>query len=426
MTMSKSVIVCVDDETAVLDSLRRELSEAFEDICEIETAMGGIDAIALVQDLVEERCDLSVIIADYLMPDIKGDAVLQEVHQLSPQTLKIMLTGQANIDGISNAINSAQLYHYIAKPWQPEDLKLTVREALNSYQQKQKILENQRTLELKVEERTQELTQTLNELRATQSELIRSEKMAALGQLVAGVAHEINTPVGNAILAASVLNNETSSLNQTFSQTALKRSDLVGYLQTAQESSDLILQNLKGAAALIQDFKQVAVDQTSHEQRKFQIIPYIESVLTNLEPKLKQTHHTVTVAGDASLKTISYPGALSQIVTNFVMNSLLHAYEPGEVGQLRFEVTQQQDHILLEYSDDGCGIPSADQHRIFEPFFTTGRDQGGSGLGLHIVHNLVTQTLGGSLSCQSQVAVGTRFMLNLPLTLATEGNHVRG
>lgn len=424
--MSKPVIVCVDDESAVLDSLRRELSEAFEDHCEIETALGGKDAIALVHDLMAEQCDLSVIIADYLMPDMKGDAVLQQVHQLSPQTLKIMLTGQANIEGISNAINTAQLYHYIAKPWQPEDLQLTVREALNSYQKEQQILEYQHNLERKVQERTRELTQTLNTLKTTQAELIQAEKMAALGQLVAGVAHEINTPVGNALLAASVLNNETASFQQAYGQGALKRSTLVDYLRTAQDSSDLILQNLQGAAALIQNFKQVAVDQTSHEQREFQIIPYIESVLTNLEPKLKQTCHTVTVTGDASLKTISYPGALSQIVTNFVMNSLLHAYEPGEAGHLKFEVTQQCDRIVIEYSDDGCGIPAEHQLKIFEPFFTTARDQGGSGLGLHIVHNLVTQTLAGTLRCQSDVALGTRFILNLPLTLASEDAYVRG
>ncbi len=424
--MSRPVIVCVDDEIAVLDSLRRELSEAFEDHCEIETALGGKDAIALVQDLVEDHCDLSVIIADYLMPDIKGDEVLHQVHQLSPQTLKIMLTGQANVDGISNAINTAQLYHYIAKPWQPEDLQLTVREALNSYQQEQKILEYQQNLERKVQERTQELTQTLNTLKTTQAELIQAEKMAALGQLVAGVAHEINTPVGNALLAASVLNNETDSLTQVYDQGALKRSTLTSYLQTAQDSSDLILQNLQGAAALIQNFKQVAVDQTSHEQREFEIIPYIESVLTNLEPKLKQTCHTVAVTGDAALKTISYPGALSQIVTNLVMNSLLHAYEPGQAGYLRFEVTQHRDRIIIEYSDDGCGIPTEYQQKIFEPFFTTGRDQGGSGLGLHIVHNLVTQTLEGILRCESEVALGTRFILDLPLTLVGERAYARG
>lgn len=423
--MSKPVIVCVDDESAVLDSLRRELSEAFEDSCEIETAVGGLDAIALVEDLVADQCDLSVIIADYLMPDLKGDEVLKQVHQASPQTLTIMLTGQASVDGITNAINAAQLYRYIAKPWQPADLQLTVREALNSYQRKQQIQDYQRNLEKKVKERTLELTQTLNKLQTTQAELIRSEKMAALGQLVAGVAHEINTPVGNAILAASVLNNETTTFNQAFQQGELKRSSLGSYVDTAQESSSLILQNLKGAAGLIQNFKQVAVDQSSHEKREFKIIPYIESVLTNLDPKLKQASHTVTVSGNASLKTISYPGALSQVVTNLVMNSLLHAYEPGTAGQLRFEVAQRQNRLILEYADDGCGIPLKYQQKIFEPFFTTGRDRGGSGLGLHIVHNLVTQTLRGTLQCQSVVTEGTRFILNLPLELAEEEALVR-
>ncbi|WP_299412512.1 hybrid sensor histidine kinase/response regulator [Acaryochloris sp. IP29b_bin.148] len=422
--MSKPVIVCVDDETAVLDSLRRELSETFEESCDIETAVGGLDAITLVQELVQEQCDLPVIIADYLMPDIKGDEVLQRVHQLSPQTLTIMLTGQASVDGITHAINTAQLYHYIAKPWHPADLQLTVREALNSYQREQQIVEYQQTLERKVQERTQTLTQTLHELEATQSELIRSEKMAALGQLVAGVAHEINTPVGNAILAASVLNSETTTFYQTYQDGALKRSTLGNYVDIAHESSDLILQNLKGAAALIQNFKQVAVDQTSHEKRRFQIIPYIESVLTNLEPKLKQTSHTVTVSGDAALKTINYPGALSQVVTNLVMNSILHAYQPGEAGQLQFDLTQQQNRLILLYTDDGCGIPIEHQSKIFEPFFTTGRDRGGSGLGLHIAHNLVTQTLQGNLHCQSTPTEGTRFILNLPLNLENDATYV--
>lgn len=422
--MSKPVIVCVDDEPAVLDSLRRELSEAFEESYELETAMGGVEAVELVQDLVQDRCSVAVIIADYLMPDLKGDEVLRQVSELSPQTLTVMLTGQAGVDGITNAINTAQLYRYIAKPWQPADLQLTVREALNSYSQEQQLQAYQHQLEQKVQERTRKLTQTLQELQETQAELIRSEKMAALGQLVAGVAHEINTPIGNALLAASVLQNETQAFSDLYQQGRLKRSALSGYLETATDSSRLVLSNLDSAAQLIQSFKQVAVDQASLEKRTFAVIPYIKSVLISLEPHLKTTGHQITVNGDISLKMVSYPGALSQIVTNFVINSTRHAYQPGERGHLTFALTQHEDQVIIEYADDGCGISEDHQAKMFEPFFTTARDRGGSGLGLHIVHNIVTQNLQGAIRCESALGAGTKFILNLPLQIADEGTHV--
>lgn len=416
--MSKPVIVCVDDEPAVLDSLRRELSEMFEKSYELETAMGGLEAVELVRDLVQDHCDVAVMISDYLMPDLKGDEVLRQVCEISPDTLTVMLTGQAGIDGITNAINTAQLYRYIAKPWQAADLQLTVREALNSYTQQQQLYEYQHQLEQKVQERTHQLTQTLQELQDTQTELIRSEKMAALGQLVAGVAHEINTPIGNALLAASVLQNETQAFDQTYQQGGLKRSTLSGYLETATDSSRLVLRNLDSAAQLIQSFKQVAVDQASLEKRTFEVIPYIKSVLISLEPHLKNKEHQIVVNGDISLKMVSYPGALSQIVTNFVINSSQHAYRSGERGNLCFSLTHQGNHVILEYADDGCGLSESAQERIFEPFFTTARDRGGSGLGLHIVHNIVTQNLQGTIQCESALGLGTKFILNLPLQIS--------
>jgi PAS domain S-box-containing protein len=139
--MKKPVIICVDDEITVLDSLRRELSEALEDHFEIETAVGGIEALELVEDLIDEGCDIAIVIADYIMPDLKGDEVLKQIHQRSPKTIKIMLTGQATIEGVTNAINSAKLYRYIAKPWQAEELNITVKEGLKVYFLEQKIIE---------------------------------------------------------------------------------------------------------------------------------------------------------------------------------------------------------------------------------------------------------------------------------------------
>ena len=270
------------------------------------------------------------------------------------------------------------------------------------------------TLEQKVAERTLQLSQALENLQAAQKQLVESEKKAALGSLVAGVAHEINTPVGTSITAASTLKDETTSFNNAVIEGKLKRSSLNNYLETASESTNLILNNLNRASDLIQSFKQVAVDSSHLEKREFAIKPYIEEILNSLAPKLKNTAISLTVEGENNIKMETYPGAIAQIVTNLVINSLNHAYQPGEKGRLRFQITQEQGKVNIEYRDDGCGIPPENLSKIFEPFFTTARNQGGTGLGLHIVYNLVTQKIQGKIDVKSEVNLGTIFIIALP------------
>ena len=415
--MTKPIVLCIDDEPSVLDSLRRELSENFEDRCELETAMGGEEALRLLEDLLEDECELAVVICDYIMPEMKGDEVLARIHHCCPNTLGIMLTGQASLEGIANAINTANLYRFITKPWNPADLQLTVREALNSYRTARQLVEYQQSLEQKVQERTLKLTQTLNELESMQEELVRTEKLASLGQLVAGVAHEINTPVGNAILAASVLAQETTAFDRTFSSGSLKKSGLRNYVETASESSNLVLNNLHRAAEIIQNFKQVAIDRTNLESRTFKVVDYLDSIAVSLEPQWKKAKHTLTVEGNPTIQMEGCPGILSQVVTNLVMNSIVHGYAPRERGHLSFRVTEARERVVIEYSDDGKGMSSEVQEKMFEPFFTTARERGGSGLGLNIVHNIVTQSLQGNLSCESAIGQGTKFTLDLPRKL---------
>ena len=278
------------------------------------------------------------------------------------------------------------------------------------------------TLEQTVIARTAELMiaktdaeAAFNTLKQAQDNLVQSEKMASLGGLVAGIAHEVNTPVGVILMSSTHLAAETEKVSNRYSQGELSGDELEGYFDTARQSTRLMTINSQRAADLIYSFKQVAVDQTGGERREFELKSYIEEVLLSLNPKLKRTAITTTLECPEGLLVDSYPGALSQILTNFIVNSLRHAYQPDQTGVLSIRVTLlPDDTIRLIYSDDGQGIPPELQSKVFDPFFTTQRGNGGSGLGLHIVYNSVRQTLKGRLQMHSAYAQGTLFTLHFP------------
>ena len=269
-------------------------------------------------------------------------------------------------------------------------------------------------LESLVQQRTCELSQTLEDLKSAQNKLVEAEKMAALGGLVAGVAHEINTPIGIGITAASLLAEKVTKFFDLYSKGQIKRSELEKFLDTAMQSSNMILSNLTRAAELIHSFKEVAVDQSSELKRTFNVKHYLEEILTSLTAKLRRTKHKVEIKCDENIVLDSYPGVLCQIVTNLVLNSLIHAYDPEDEGILTFDIMLEGDRLIFEYGDNGKGITPQNLSKIFEPFFTTKRGQGGTGLGLHIIYNLVTQKLKGTISCESQVEKGTRFLIEFP------------
>jgi signal transduction histidine kinase/purine-cytosine permease-like protein len=266
---------------------------------------------------------------------------------------------------------------------------------------------------LQLQEKAQQLEQTLSNWQQAEAHLIQTEKMAALGGLVAGIAHEINTPIGVGVTAASLLMEKAITFADQFRNGTMKRSDLEKFLEIVEQGSQMTLTNLEQAAQMIQSFKQVAVDQSSESKRVFKLKDYLEEVLLQLSPRLKITGCKVVVTGDPDLMLNSYPGAFSQIVTNLVINSLLHAYQPTQQGLLRLTFNQVGKELIFEYADDGQGIPPENLSRIFEPFFTTQRGKGGSGLGLHIVYNLVSQKLGGTIQCESQLGKGTQFVIKL-------------
>jgi signal transduction histidine kinase len=277
-------------------------------------------------------------------------------------------------------------------------------------------------LEQRVADRTAELARAnrelqdvLENLRQAQSQLVMSEKLAALGGLVAGVAHEINTPVGVAMSATSTMAEKNRQVFDLFAQNEMKRSDLTEYLEATREGLEMSLLNLNRASDLIRSFKMVAADQISEDRRTFNLSEYIDQVLLSLRPKLKKTAHRVVVECDEELTVESYPGAISQILTNFIVNSLTHAYDEGEAGIIRIKVSRKDGTLNLTYSDDGRGMPTEVQERVFEPFYTTARSRGSTGLGLHIVFNIVTGTLGGTVTCCSAPGQGTSFQVRMPV-----------
>ncbi|CBS85943.1 ATP-binding protein [Azospirillum lipoferum] len=265
----------------------------------------------------------------------------------------------------------------------------------------------------------QELERAYADLKETQANLVQAEKMASLALLVAGVAHEINTPIGIAFGCATHLSGRTGSLAEAFERGTMKKSELAAYVATASESSRLIEQNLTRAAELIQSFKRVAVDQTSEERRRFDLLAYLEEVVTSLGPTLRKSRHRVAIACSPGILMDSFPGALSQVVTNLVMNALTHAFPVDSKGHMVIDVDEiPDDEVEIRFADDGVGIPAENLPKVFEPFFTTRRGSGGSGLGLHIVFNLVTQSLGGRISVDSVPGDGTTFTLRIPRTAA--------
>ncbi|MDM8568901.1 response regulator, partial [Thiotrichales bacterium HSG1] len=276
------------------------------------------------------------------------------------------------------------------------------------------------TLEERVSERTFKLEEAkqaaenaLQQLKTTQEQLVESAKMAELGNLVAGVAHEINTPVGIGVTAASRLETLTKEIVNLYENNKMKRADLDKYLGSTQKGSDLILKNLTRAADLIQSFKQVAVDQAGEQQRTFELNEYLHEILTTLRPEFKRTKHEITIECDNDIMLSSYPGVFSQVITNFVMNSLIHGFRDKSDGHMRIIVEQNDEEIILRYSDNGRGIPADIVSKVFDPFFTTNRQGGGSGLGMHIVYNLITHQLNGTIQCESVIDEGTTFIITL-------------
>jgi two-component system, NtrC family, sensor kinase len=277
-------------------------------------------------------------------------------------------------------------------------------------------------LERTVSERTAQLEAAkhaaegaLVDLRAAQRHLVQAEKMASLGQLVAGVAHEANTPLGVALTANSYLQTLLQELHASVDSGGVTSEALAQFLATAEQSATMVGSNLERAARLVQSFKQVSVDRSSEGRRRFDLKTFLQELIISLASMWRHRSISVVVNCEAGLELDSFPGSLSQAVSNLIQNALVHAYAEDQSGTIRIDCSEgTSGRYQIRVSDDGDGIAPEHLDKIFEPFFTTRRNRGGTGLGLHVVYNLVTHKLGGSIGVESRPGEGCRFLIEIP------------
>lgn len=313
----------------------------------------------------------------------------------------ILTRGRAQRDADGRAVRMSGTTHDIAELKGAEEALRALNEELESRVEK-------RTADLR--DANLKLRGTLDILTLAQRQLIETEKLASLGGMVAGIAHEINTPLGISVTAASHLQDEARRLSRLLADGELTRSGLDRFEHAARESTDIVLRNLRRADRLVKSFKQVAVDQSSEERRVVDLGVSLDDIVTTLGPSLKSSGCHIVLNCPQMIVVETAPGALYQIITNLVMNSITH----GLALEISIDVRRDEAQICIDYRDNGRGMEEAVRTRIFEPFFTTRRGQGGSGLGMHIVYNLVTQILRGSIECVSSPGQGARFHIVMP------------
>jgi signal transduction histidine kinase len=270
-----------------------------------------------------------------------------------------------------------------------------------------------KNLEIKIQERTQELEKSILSLKNTQKQLVESEKMASLSGLVAGVAHEINTPIGIGITGITHFLTISEQIKKDYESNNLSEDEFKNYLSISSDVANQINLNLQRTAKLVSSFKQVAVDQKSEEKRTFNLSSYIDEILLSINNITKKTNLSIEVECAKDLIITSFPGAYYQIISNLIINSIRHGYDEKSIGTISIDITKEDDTLEIVYKDDGKGIKKENIKKIFDPFFTTNRKSGGTGLGLHIIYNIITSQLEGDINCTSIKGEGTTFTITL-------------
>ena len=343
-----------------------------------------------------------LILLDVRMPGIDGLEVCRRLKAdpLLADIPVIFMSAQSDTEDKVRGFRAGAI-DFIGKPYQIEEVLARTAAHVTLARSKRALAQA-----------NAELTSTMAQLRSTREDLRRAERLAALGAMVAGVAHQLNTPIGNCVMTASILEERVLAFSQAASGTGLRRSDLAAFVADTAQASTILQRNLAGAARMIDSFKQVATGQDSAARSRFDLAQLLAEVTGAFEPRLRAAGVTLEVAAAPGVAMDSYPGALGQVVNQLVQNALLHAFHDGAKGTIRIEAGAADGQVTLACSDNGAGIAEADLARVFEPFFTTRMGQN-TGLGLHIVHNIASNVLGGTIAAASSLGA-TRFVLHFP------------
>ena len=337
---------------------------------------------------------------------------LQKTSRQRDYSVRAELSNIKELAQLSEAVNVmlSRMQTYMQKQRQAEEQQKKLNSSLEE-------MVNQRTIALK--DANQELIQTLEKLHQFQRQIVQNEKMASLGDMVAGIAHEVNTPIGLGVTASTMMLDRLGIIEKDFNNKTLKASAMQRFIDESNENLNIIYRNLNRAAELISSFKQVAVDQSSENSRTFCFAQLVNEILLSLQPRLKKLKHTINVECDPTLNVETKAGPINQILINLIMNSVIHGFENIEKGQIDICAELiSKNKLKLIYRDNGKGIPADIRKRIFDPFVTTKRGQGGSGLGMHLVYNLVTQGLNGSITLLSEEGNGVEFVIVFPVVNA--------
>jgi len=359
---------------------------------QVVLACDGQEAVELYE---KERPH--IILLDALMPKMTGFEASLNIKKIAGTTFVpiIFLTSLNDAESLVEGLEAGG-DDFLSKPYNHLILKAKI-DAFN-----------------RMRVNHHRLQKALEDLEKSKTRLVEREKMASLGELVTGVAHEVNTPIGVSVTAISYLGGELSLLQKKYKDGELTEPYLQEFLSLAKESVDITQTNLKRAASLVNSFKQVAVDQGNNKARLIYLKRHMDDVILSLHPQLKMTSHKIVVDCPSELTCNCDAGALSQVVSNLVTNSITHGFEGMKEGCINLAVSQQNENIKLTYQDNGIGMKQPQLNKIFEPFFTTKRGQGACGLGAHIIYNQVNQNLGGKVKVSSTEGGGLVYEIDFP------------
>ena len=408
-TPRKPKLLVVDDQAFNIQILY----QIFKGDYEVFMATSGAQALALCAD---QSPDL--ILLDVVMPDMDGHEVCRRL-KADPHTRDIpviFVTGHNNSEEESLGLQLGAV-DFISKPVNATVVRARVYSQLMLRETLRQVQELNETLEQRVAQRTAELERALENLKQSQDNLANSEAKATLSTLFASVSHELGTPLGNSKMVASAMAEQTLSMAQDMENGQLKRSALSAFMEQLNDGLALLQRNLERAVELLGDFRQVAADQASEQRRVFDLKLVVQEILHTLSPSLKHKPHQIVVEIADELMMDSQPGPLGQIVINLVNNAYLHAFEGRSNGVLTISARIDGDQVQMCVADNGVGMSPEVKEKLFEPFFSTKIGKGGTGLGMAIVRNLVTKTLGGRISVVSKVGEGTRVDIVLPRVL---------